>query len=139
MDIHCLNLVSGMDLDEACKGFGAAMKASEDIKRRLAHEKQTGGKPVSTQANYSVRLGDEYASVLLTEREAHCALFMILGYTSKEISEKINISSRTVESYLNQIKRKLGLKRRSEIITVLLQSNFLNSLHQAILSQDHSG
>jgi DNA-binding CsgD family transcriptional regulator len=71
-------------------------------------------------------------SLHLTEREAHCALLSIFGYTAQEISKLMILSPRTVEHYLSRIKKKLYLQRKSEFITTLLQSDFVHNMQQVI-------
>ena len=46
----------------------------------------------------------------ITPRERTCLMQLIKGKTSKQIAE------RTIESYLNNIKHKLGCKTKSELI-----------------------
>jgi two-component system, NarL family, response regulator NreC len=43
-----------------------------------------------------------------------------LGFTSAEISEKLDLSRRMVESQRKRIHRKLGLERRSELVEYAL-------------------
>jgi len=56
---------------------------------------------------------------LLTAREQECVNFLSYSYTMKEIAKNMKISPRTVEDYLNSIKYKLGVNRKSEIIKKL--------------------
>ena len=44
--------------------------------------------------------------ILLTPRESEILLLLMRGYTSKEVANSINISRRTVEFYLDNVKKK---------------------------------
>jgi|GEM_PF-4987487 len=76
-----------------------------------------------------IGLGESYPEVFLTEREAHCCLFLILGFTSKEAAQKLYLSPRTVEHYISCVKVKLKINRRSGVIRALLSSDYLDNLN----------
>jgi DNA-binding CsgD family transcriptional regulator len=61
-----------------------------------------------------------HTSKRLSEREADCLLLLIQGKTSAEISEKFKLSKRTVETYIENIKNKLGCASKSELIDKVL-------------------
>jgi DNA-binding CsgD family transcriptional regulator len=83
----------------------------------------------------TVALGPTYPEVFLTEREAHCCLFLILGFTSKETAVKLFLSSRTVEHYVSCVRVKLGVKKKSGVIRALLNSDYIVNLN-TLLDQD---
>jgi two-component system response regulator NreC len=56
----------------------------------------------------------------LSPREADVLRLIALGFTSAEISEKLHLSTRTVESHRRRIHRKLGLLRRHELVDYAL-------------------
>ncbi|MDF1794950.1 MAG: helix-turn-helix transcriptional regulator [Coxiellaceae bacterium] len=76
----------------------------------------------------AVFLGEQYPEVYLTCREAHCGLLLLKGMTFKVIAQQLKISARTVEYYVNNIKRKLNCRLRTEVVGHLLQSDFLHNL-----------
>lgn len=53
---------------------------------------------------------------ILTEREADILRLAVEGKTAKEIGEILFISPRTVENYKNNLLKKLGLTKTSELI-----------------------
>ena len=55
----------------------------------------------------------------LTKRELSCAYFLLQGKSNKEIAQKLNISPRTVEDYVSNIRFKIKCKNRSELISIL--------------------
>jgi two-component system, NarL family, response regulator NreC len=52
----------------------------------------------------------------LSARETEVLRLIALGLTSGEISEKLHLSRRTVDSHRRRIHRKLGLGKRSELV-----------------------
>ena len=60
------------------------------------------------------RLADE-----LTPSELQVALLVAEGRTNREVAAAIFLSPKTVEHYLSQIYRKLGIKRRTELTRLL--------------------
>jgi DNA-binding CsgD family transcriptional regulator len=61
-------------------------------------------------------------NVLLTPREQESLEYTVKGYTAKEIGKKLSISPRTVEDYINQIKCKLGVSTKQQMIQKVLES-----------------
>lgn len=57
----------------------------------------------------------------LTERETEVLRLIALGLTSAEMSERLHLSQRTIESHRRRIHRKLGLTRRWELVRYALQ------------------
>jgi len=56
----------------------------------------------------------------LSPREVEVLRLIALGFTSVEISQKLYLSRRTVESHRRRIHRKLGVERRSELVEYAL-------------------
>lgn len=67
----------------------------------------------------------EDSSNYLTKRQADCLHYYMQGYTIKEIGIILNISSRTVEFYIENIKLKLNCTSRQQLRKKILKS-FLN-------------
>ena len=55
-------------------------------------------------------------NVFLSQREYECLRYASKCYSLKEIAKQIDISPRTVETYLNSVKNKLGVEKRSDLI-----------------------
>lgn len=64
-------------------------------------------------------------SELLTKRQCECLYLLVRGKTMKQIANELNISSKTVEHYLDAIKIKLNCYSRSELIEKALQLQFI--------------
>ncbi len=65
---------------------------------------------------YFLRYGNE--NFTLTARELDCLRLKDHGYSAKEIARLIDISYRTVETYLDNIKIKSGLRNISQVLAV---------------------
>jgi DNA-binding CsgD family transcriptional regulator len=52
-------------------------------------------------------------------RQMECCDLIVKGLTSNEIGEMLRLSPRTVEFYIDNIKRKFGAKNRSQLVYIL--------------------
>lgn len=66
------------------------------------------------------RLKEDYPNITFTDREMETLFYTLVGYTSKEVGKQLDLSHRTIESYLDVIKEKLGCNSKSEIRTALI-------------------
>lgn len=57
--------------------------------------------------------------ITLSARELECLYYYLSGYSAKETAEYMDISPRTVESYLVGIRNKFGCKNRIELRNIL--------------------
>ncbi|WP_042352609.1 response regulator [Bacillus massiliigorillae] len=62
---------------------------------------------------------------ILSAREKEVVRLTILGYTNKQMSEKLLISVKTVENHKANIMQKLNLKKKSELIQYGLSNNYI--------------
>lgn len=75
-------------------------------------------------ANFGEPVKDKITTLKLTQREKEFLKFTISEMTYKEIGEKMCCSSRTVESYRNNLFDKLGLKTRVGLAIYALKNGF---------------
>lgn len=64
-------------------------------------------------------------SELLSKRETEVLSLIALGHTNQEISEKLFLSVRTVESHRSHIQQKLRLSTRAELVRYALDSGLV--------------
>lgn len=69
--------------------------------------------------------GEGKRRVELSEREEEVLKLTAEGYTSAEISEKLSISPKTVDTYRSRVMEKLNLAHRSELVRYALKHGFL--------------
>ena len=58
--------------------------------------------------------------VKLSKQQQKCLYFLSCGMTYKEIAQEMNLSPRTVESYMVTVKKKTGLTCRSKLVSFFL-------------------
>lgn len=63
-------------------------------------------------------------SCSLTKKESLCLYYLSQGKSLKEVARQLNISPRTVESHLNNLKLKLGARNKTELIIKSLEEKF---------------
>lgn len=61
----------------------------------------------------------------ISPQEARCLHFLWMGMRYREIASLIEVSPRTVESYISNLKRKLGIYTRSGLVEFYIE--FLES------------
>lgn len=61
--------------------------------------------------------------ILLSQRESACLRLLSSGKTAKEIARVLELSHRTIESYINNIRQKTGLRTRSELVDAFHKSS----------------
>ncbi len=65
---------------------------------------------------------------LFSRRETDCINLLLYGYSYKNIANKLNLSSRTVESYIESIKLKLNCHNKQILIDKLREMGFIRTL-----------
>lgn len=73
-------------------------------------------------------LAGNLGEISLTQREAVCMVHIMKGKTAKEIGKEMNISHRTVETYIEKIKRKTGCWTRSKLVSYGFESGFVRNI-----------
>jgi len=61
---------------------------------------------------------------VLTTREHQCAHYLLNGMTAKEIGKQLDLSPRTIESYIENIKFKLCCRNKVQLILALTKVIF---------------
>lgn len=69
-----------------------------------------------------------FKNILLSKQETLCLLYSMLGKTSKKISKIMDISPRTVDTYINNIKIKTNCIDRTSMIEEAFQSEVLKGI-----------
>ena len=71
---------------------------------------------------------DKKSNLGLSTRQEEVLFYLVRGKTAKSIANVLHISVRTVESYLNDIKLKLGCNSKSELIEFAIYNGFLEKI-----------
>jgi two-component system, NarL family, response regulator NreC len=72
--------------------------------------------------------GEQFAA--LSEREQTVLQLSALGFTSREIGEKLIISPKTADTYRQRAMEKLGLAHRSDLIQFALRAGILDDYRE---------
>ncbi|MBN2690051.1 MAG: helix-turn-helix transcriptional regulator [Gammaproteobacteria bacterium] len=73
--------------------------------------------------NYKFTAG-ELKGIVLSGRELDCVLHILQGHNTKETADQLNISPRTVETHLSNIREKLNCSSKTAIKQKLLNCGF---------------
>lgn len=88
-------------------------------------------KSLITHHNTQSFLGSTSSSLkILSAQELQCVFYLSQGKTAKEIARVMRLSPRTIEYYLDKIRKKTGLRRKVEIVSFFertLNSEFILS------------
>lgn len=72
-------------------------------------------------------LGPKFSGIHFSQRESDCMLQMLRGKSIDGIAKHTNLSPRTVEYYVKNIKKKVGCRTKFELIEIVIESDFLNN------------
>ncbi len=75
--------------------------------------------PRNTSNDQHIKLN--LRAIPLTPREKECLEYSAKGFTAKQIAQKLHISPRTVEEYINQLKFKFNVTSKQELIQSVLE------------------
>src|SRR3989338_1948707 len=64
-------------------------------------------------------------NIYLTYKEAACCYFLNKGYSLKDISNKLSISARTVETHINHVKNKANCYSKSLLLQMLNKKQWI--------------
>lgn len=62
----------------------------------------------------------------LSKRELQCMFYILRGKKSKEIGLILNLSKRTIDFYIDNIKNKMGCQNKTELILAGLSAGYMN-------------
>jgi len=88
----------------------------------LASEYDASGQQEKTSA---VQTGAQELLDQLSKREIEVLYYLLHGKSMHAIAETLDLSPRTVESYINNLKNKLQCDSKSEIIIIAIENNLL--------------
>ena len=71
-------------------------------------------------------INDSKPQTYFTRREAQCVAYALKGYTNPQAAIALNLSKRTIEFYIKNIRRKLQCRNKAELIALINQSNFID-------------
>jgi len=71
--------------------------------------------------------------IKLTRRESECIFYLIRGKTAKEIAAILSRGQRTIETHLENLKKKFGVNTKSALIDAAIASGYMNHFPEHFL------
>lgn len=75
--------------------------------------------------NYIALFDKEKPERKITKREKEVLAYIAQGYTNREVSEKLSLSIKTIESHRSNMMQKLNLKNRRELISYAAEQGYV--------------
>lgn len=80
----------------------------------------------------SYNISNQFKNTNLSARELEVLFYLVRGKVVSDISTILQISKRTIESYIENIKSKLACNNKAELIEKALDNNFIDFLPQEL-------
>ena len=73
-------------------------------------------------------LGSKYGDAYFTRREAECMVLLLKGKTINSVADILELSPRTVEYYIKNMKFKIGCRTKFELVDLVYASEFMENV-----------
>ena len=73
-------------------------------------------------------LGNKYGDAYFTRREAECMVLLLKGKTINSVADILELSPRTVEYYIKNMKSKIGCRTKFELVDLVYASEFMKNV-----------
>jgi DNA-binding CsgD family transcriptional regulator len=80
----------------------------------------------ATGAISHYKVQSEHNPFHFSKREKECIFYLLRGKTTKQTSEILNLSKRTVDYYIENIKNKTGCRSKSELLVTAIKSGYMD-------------
>ena len=74
------------------------------------------------------KLGNKFKDVYFSKREAECMMYLLRGKSIRNIAGILQLSPRSVEFYIRNMKKKLGCGTKFELIDLVAESDFAKNV-----------
>ena len=74
------------------------------------------------------KLGEKFNDIYFTRREAECMAQLLKGKSIRSTAKILKLSIRTVEFYVNNMRKKLSCHTKFELIDLVMHSDFLSNI-----------
>lgn len=106
------------------------------IQQRSLHqfiiELQTTNKLFKRNPSNSLEIYQAWQGADLTEREMECLFYTLRGKTAKATARVLNISPKTVEFYIEHLKKKFNCYCKAELIEKAIELGYLEKIPKSI-------
>ena len=94
------------------------------------HRRSIPDKFICCPSRRKYYLGKQFPEIYLTQREAECVYWVMKGLTNKQTADKMELSSRTIDYYLRNVRTKLNCYSKAHLIRVLDKACFLSEIEK---------
>lgn len=105
-----------------------------DIATILTHYDRGSGSNIKSAKVGNYYLSQKYSDLGLSVRQSQCLFYFIRGKSARTIATILNLSHRTVESYLNEIKDKMYCGTKSEVIEQAIDRGYAEIIPEGIMT-----
>ncbi len=88
------------------------------------------------QDQFTYVLNRSYFDLSLPPRQSECLFFLLRGKSIKTIARILDLSPRTVESYIESIKIRLDCRTKAELIELAWQKGYMNIIPKSLITDD---
>jgi len=81
-----------------------------------------------------VYLGDRLPGVYLTRREAECTYYLMHNMKRLHIAAALGLSRRTIDTYIEAVKKKVCSNSQKELLDTLKETDFLKNIDKLQLA-----
>ncbi len=79
-------------------------------------------------------LGGEYDDQYLTKQQMQCVYWLVQGKSIQEIGTLVGLKTKTVDNYIQSVKKKLNCKKGIQLVKAILESEVLLSFEMENLT-----
>lgn len=99
----------------------------------LQRDRKYQPKALRNQFNYV--LGDNLKIQDLSTRQSECLFLLLRGRSAKAIANMLNISQRTVESHIEEVKIKFKCHNKQQLIEKSINEGYLNFIPESLIEK----
>lgn len=78
-------------------------------------------------------LGEDYPGIYFTKREAECLIHILEGHTLVSAAQLMGLSPRTVEFYVKNMRLKMGVKNKVELVKKIRKTDFVKHISMSAI------
>ena len=97
--------------------------------RRFTNDtKEKGSEQTKRRRLRMYILGPKFKDIYFSRREAECMAHLLRGKSAGGVAKILNLSPRTIEFYIKNMKNKLDCQSKFELIDLVGDSDFLKNI-----------
>lgn len=81
---------------------------------------------MSERVSNEYYLGGDYPGIYFTQREVDCLMQLLTGHTIVSAAAVLELSPRTVEFYVKNMRMKVGVQTKVELLQVVREIDFIS-------------